>query len=135
MASSARSSRSREDEAARLAEIEDDCAGEAPDLRDVMERNELRAPAGAGRSGAAARSGAGHAHRAKSCRRAQELQAASRTSKGQKAKSDIVYRYAGGQEPVVIAQEGRLDRATRRSPAMEPAIETALWTTSTPMLR
>jgi len=113
----------REDEAARLAEIEADLREQAPDLRDVMERNELQRQQEL--SDLEQRLEVERATRIEQLMHgAQEMQKALLEQQGKKAKTDVILEYAG-HEPVEIVKKGAsVDDAVLAK--MEAALETAL---------
>ena len=95
----------REDEAARLAEIEADLREQTPDLRDVMERNELQRQQEM--SELEQRLEVERATRIEQLMQgAQEMQAGLLEQKGKKAKADVILEYAG-HEPVVVVRRAR----------------------------
>jgi DNA-directed RNA polymerase subunit beta' len=113
----------REDEAARLAEIEADLREQAPDLRDAMERNEMQRQQEMG--DLEQRLEIERTKRIEQLMQgAQEMQAALLQQKGEKSKEPIVLEYAG-HEPVVIGKKGAVVNDAMLA-KMETALEEAL---------
>jgi DNA-directed RNA polymerase subunit beta' len=95
----------REDEAARLAEIDDGLRGDTTDLRAQFERNELERQAEL--ADVEQRLEVERTKRIDELMQgAQELRDSLLEQQGKKAKSDIVLSVAGGREPVVLVKKG-----------------------------
>ena len=113
-----------EDEAARLAEIEAELREQAPELREVIERNELQRQQDMAEL--EQRLEVERATRIEELMRgAQELRESLLSRQGEKAKTEILMHAYGDREPVVLVKKGAVigDEAVNK---MEAALENLL---------